>query len=88
MVSGYSDVIKSVIDLKKPIDSPVINFAQSKALEKQIVDYLKKLGVDRKTARKALREALYAQATYSAEIKMKAWEILNQNEVKPRLTIS
>ena len=87
VVSGYSDVIKSVIDLKKPIDSPVINFAQSKALEKQIVDYLKKLGVDRKTARKALREALYAQSAYSAEIKMKAWEILNQNEEKPRLTI-
>ena len=87
VVSGYSDVIKSVIDLKKPIDSPVINFAQPKALEKQIVDYLKKLGVDRKTARKALKEALYAQASYSAEIKTKAWEILNQNEVKPRLTI-
>ena len=87
VVSGYSDVIKSVIDLKKPIDSPVINFAQPKALEKQIVDYLKKLGINKKTAQKALREALYAQATYSAEIKMKAWEILNQNEVKPRLTI-
>ena len=87
VVSGYSDVIKSVIDLKKPIDSPVINFAQPKALEKQIIDYLKKLGINKKTAQKALREALYAQATYSAEIKMKAWEILNQNEVKPRLTI-
>ena len=87
VVSGYSDVIKSVIDLKKPIDSPVINFAQPKALEKQIVDYLKKLGVDRKTARKALREALYAQAAYSAEIKMKGWEILNQDEEKSRLTI-
>ena len=87
VVSGYSDVIKSVIDLKKPIDSPVINFAQSKALEKQIVDYLKKLGINKKTAQKALREALYAQAAYSAEIKTKAWEILNQNEEKPRLTI-
>ena len=87
VVSGYSDVIKSVIDLKKPIDSPVINFAQPKALEKQIIDYLKKLGINKKTAQKALREALYAQVTYSAEIKMKAWEILNQNEVKPRLTI-
>ena len=87
VVSGYSDVIKSVIDLKKPIDSPVINFAQPKALEKQIVDYLKKLGINKKTAQKALREALYAQATYSAEIKMKAWEILSHNEEKPRLTI-
>ena len=31
-------VIKSVINLKKPIDTPVINFAQPKALEKQITD--------------------------------------------------
>ena len=69
VVSGYSDVIKSVINLKKPIDTPVINFAQPKALEKQITDYLKQLGVSKKTAHKALREALYAQAEYTAEIK-------------------
>ena len=72
VVSGYSDVIKSVLDLKKPLDAPVINFAQPKALEKQITDYLKQLGVSKKTARKALREALYAQAEYAAEIKKQA----------------
>ena len=76
VVSGYSDVIKSVLDLKKPLDAPVINLAQSKALEKQITDYLKQLGVSKKTARKALREALYAQAEYAAEIKKQGWEIL------------
>ena len=76
VVSGYSDVIKSVINLKKPIDTPVINFAQPKALEKQITDYLKQLGVSKKTARKALREALYAQAEYAAKIKKQGWEIL------------
>lgn len=36
VVSGYSDVIKSVINLKKPIDTPVINFAQPKALESRL----------------------------------------------------
>ena len=80
VVSGYSDVIKSVINLKKPIDTPVINFAQPKALEKQITDYLKQLGVSKKTARKALREALYAQAVYAAEIKKQGWEILKSNK--------
>ena len=82
VVSGYSDVIKSVINLKKPIDTPVINFAQPKALEKQITDYLKQLGVSKKTARKALREALYAQAEYAAEIKKQGWEILKNEETE------
>ena len=82
VVSGYSDVIKSVINLKKPIDTPVINFAQPKALEKQITDYLKQLGVSKKTARKALREALYAQAVYAAEIKKQGWEILKNEETE------
>ena len=86
VVSGYSDVIKSVINLKKPIDTPVINFAQPKALEKQITDYLKQLGVSKKTAHKALREALYAQAVYAAEIKKQGWEILKNEETEAQKT--
>ncbi len=86
VVSGYSDVIKSVINLKKPIDTPVINFAQPKALEKQITYYLKQLGVSKKTARKALREALYAQAVYAAEIKKQGWEILKNEETEAQKT--
>lgn len=86
VVSGYSDVIKSVINLKKPIDTPVINFAQPKALEKQITDYLKQLGVSKKTAHKALREALYAQAVYTAEIKKQGWEILKNEETEAQKT--
>ena len=81
VVSGYSDVIKSVIDLKKPIDSPVINFANDKALEKQIIEYLKGLGVSKKTAKSALQEALKAQAEYQKEIKEKALEILENSSL-------
>ena len=77
VVSGYSDVIKSVIDLKKPIDSPVINFANDKALEKQITEYLHGLGVSKKTAKAALQEAIKAQQEYNKDIKEKALEILN-----------
>ena len=78
VVSGYSDVIKSVIDLKKPIDSPVINFANNKALEKQIVEYLHGLSVSKKTAKAALQEAIKAQEEYNKEIKEKALEILKK----------
>ena len=84
VVSGYSDVIKSVIDLKKPIDSPVINFANDKALEKQIVEYLKGLGVGKKTAKAALQAAMKAQMEYQKKIKEKALEILADSQ---KLTI-
>ena len=81
VVSGYSDVIKSVIDLQKPIDSPVINFANDKALEKQIIEYLKGLGVSKKNAKTALQEAMKAQAEYQKKIKEKAQEILGHSSL-------
>ncbi len=76
VVSGYSDVIKSVIDLQKPLDAPVINFANPQLLEKQIVDYLKSLGVSKKAVKAALQEAIEVQEEYCKNIKQKALEIL------------
>ena len=76
VVSGYSDVIKSVTDLQKPLDAPVINFANGKLLEKQIEEYLKPLGVSKKTAKEALQKAIEAQEKYCQNIKAKNLEIL------------
>ena len=76
VVSGYSDVIKSVIDLQKPLDAPIINFANDKLLEKQIVEYLKNLGVSKKTSKEALQKAIKAQEKYCQDIKAKNLEIL------------
>ena len=82
VVSGYSDVIKSVLDLKKPLDAPVINFANEKALEHQIIDYLKGLGVSKKQAKQALAKAMEAQKEYAETLKKTNIEILNNQEVK------
>ena len=82
VVSGYSDVIKSVLDLKKPLDAPVINFANEKALEHQIIDYLKGLGVSKKQAKLALAKAMEAQKEYAETLKKMNIEILNNQEVK------
>ncbi len=87
VVSGYSDVIRSVIDLKKPLDAPVINFAQAQLLEKQIIDYLKSLGVNKRTAKAALQQAILAQEEYSKNIKAKDQEILASKQRASRLTI-
>ena len=82
VVSGYSDVIKSVIDLKKPLDAPVINFADDRLLEKQIIEYLKEFGVTKKQAKLAIQEALKVQKEYAASMKRKALEILGSKEEK------
>ena len=82
VVSGYSDVIKSVLDLKKPLDAPVINFANEKALEHQIIDYLKGLGVSKKQAKLALAKAMEAQKEYAETLKARNIEILNHQDSK------
>ncbi len=80
VVSGYSDVIRNVIDLQKPLDAPVINFANGKLLEKQVTDYLKSLGVSKKAAKRALRQAVTAQEEYCKDIKAKALEIFRSGQ--------
>ena len=82
VVSGYSDVIKSVLELKKPLDAPVINFANEKALEHQIIDYLKGLGVSKKQAKLALAKAMEAQKEYAETLKARNIEILNHQDSK------
>ena len=82
VVSGYSDVIKSVLDLKKPLDAPVINFANEKLLEHQIIDYLRSLGVSKKKAKHALDKAMEAQKEYAETLKKANIEIFNNQGVK------
>lgn len=80
VVSGYSDVIKSVIKLKKPLDAPIINFADTKLLERQIIDYLKTLDVSKNKAKKALAKAVEAQEEYARMMKDKNLEILRKQK--------
>lgn len=87
IVSGYSDVVKSAMKLDKPLDAPVINFSNERLLEKQIVDYLKTLGVKKNDAKKALAHALQAQTEYGQAIKKKAQEIWEKSRKTGNLTI-
>lgn len=80
VVSGYSDVIKSVLDLQKPIDAPVINFANPKLLEQQVINYLKGLSISKKKAKQAFAKAMEAQEEYARAIKAKNMEILHGSE--------
>ncbi len=87
IVSGYADVIKSSMSVHKPLDAPVINFADDRLLEGEIVDYLKGLGVKKSRAREALRAAVKAQNEYGRLMKEKAYHILLNSREAGRLTI-
>ncbi|MGI6243155.1 MAG: acyl-CoA dehydratase activase-related protein [Prevotella sp.] len=87
IVTAYSDVVRSAMTLHTRIDSPVINFRDEKLLRKQVNDYLKGLGVDRSTIRKAYNAAHMAQILYVHQIKEKAENILAESRKRGMLTI-
>lgn len=77
IVSGYSDVIRSVTDTQTPIDSPTISFKEKQGLWKECRDYLQMIGTDRKTARIAFEAACTAQEKYERdiyELNQRAWQ--------------
>lgn len=87
IVAGYSDVIKSAMEPRVPIDAPVINFKDEKALRRQLCDYLATLGVKRRKAEEALRKAKEAQRQFDSDLRTRAEEILHNARAEGRLTI-
>ena len=68
VVTGYSQVIKSVQTTDIPIDSPSFTFKDEKALYRQCRTYLMGLGVEEKRIKRAFVEALMALDTYEHEV--------------------
>lgn len=68
IVSGYSQVIRSVQAGDTPIDSPTISFKEKSSLYKQCKEYLISIGVDPSTIHDAFRKAQEAQANFEKEI--------------------
>ena len=87
IVSAYSDVIRSAMNLNNEVVSPVINFRDENLLEKQIDGFLKQYGVDKKTRHAAFDAAVKAQNEYVAAIHQKAVDILADSRREHRLTI-
>lgn len=87
IVAGYSDVVKSAMRPRVPVDAPVINFKDERALRHQVMDYLHSLGIKRGKAREALSRALQAQADYADAIRREAQAILERARAAGRLVI-
>ncbi len=68
VVTGYSQVIKSVQTTDVPIDAPVFSFKDEKTLYRQCRRYLLGLGVDESCIRSAFAEAIKAQEDYEHEV--------------------
>ncbi len=87
IVTGYSQVIKSVQQGRAPIDSPSISFKDSKSLSKQCTENLLGLGIDSQNAHDAIGKALEAQRKFENEIVEHNLQLLNEARRKGRLVI-
>lgn len=77
IVSGYSEVIKSVQSGDIPIDSPTITFKEQKLLYKQCKAYLVSLSVPEQKIKESFEQALKEQKLFETEI-----AVYNQNIVE------
>jgi predicted nucleotide-binding protein (sugar kinase/HSP70/actin superfamily) len=87
VVTGYSQVIKSVQAGDVPIDTPTFSFKEEKALLSQCKEYLEPLGVAAHTVREAVKKARAAQAEYERAVAEYNETILKEAREQQRLVI-
>lgn len=87
IVTGYSEVVKSVQEDGVRIDSPAISFKDEKLLLRQCSDYLKGFGVEGRTVAAALPHALEARKRFNAEMARYDEEVLEEARKEGRMTI-
>lgn len=87
IVSAYSDVVRSSMNLNTDMDSPVINFSNERLLWRQIKAYLEGLGINKSTARQAFKAAIASQEDYERKIKERNEQILADSRANHQITI-
>jgi len=91
VVSGYADVIRSVIDPQRKhnisLDMPPINLDDKKLLRKACISYLAGLGVPARVIRRAYAKALESQRQFKAQVQSLAADILADAKVDGRSVI-
>lgn len=87
IVTGYSEVVKSVQSGSVPIDSPVISFKDEDLLFRQCREYLSGLGVDEKLIAPAFRKAQAEQERYAGELADYCLQTLQEAREAGRLVI-
>lgn len=87
IVSGYSQVIRSVGPTDVPVDSPTFSFKERSRLYGQCVAYLTSLGVARRAVKVAFAKAVEAQQAYERDVIAANEDILNEARAKGSLVV-
>ncbi|MDR2040439.1 MAG: acyl-CoA dehydratase activase [Bacteroidales bacterium] len=91
IVSSYAEVIRSSVNPEArwgiPMDSPVVSFADEHLLERACYRYLRMLGVDKQTFRKAFQYAQRAQANHKQKLLDQAKEVIRKATEENRTLI-
>ena len=87
VVTGYSQVVRSVQSDTVPIDTPTVSFRDRKSLYLECRKYLVSLGVEPSVVRKAVDGALAEQEKYEKEIGELNGRILSRARAEGRLAV-
>lgn len=87
VVTGYSEVIKSVQGTGIPIDSPAISFKDPKLLYRQCLNYLKGLGVGEAVVKEAFARAMDEQEAFGHSLAEHDGHLLEESRRKGRRTV-
>ena len=87
IVTGYSDVIKSVQASNVPIDAPAISFKDRDLLHKACRRYLKSLGIKEKQIDKVFAQALSEQEAYACSLAKINEQIVSDARKAGRLVV-
>ncbi len=87
IVTGYSEVVKSVQAGNVPIDTPTISFKDKDVLRLQCGEYLKSLGVSEALFKSGFQKALDEQEQYEKEISSYNENLLAEARSAGRLAI-
>lgn len=87
IVSGYSEVIKSAINPRIPVDSPVITFKDKKQLKKCCIRYLSELNVEQKVILQALEKAISLQEKFEKDICDLNKTVYSESKAKGQITV-
>mgnify|MGYP001775483547 FL=1 len=87
VVTGYSEVIKSVQGTGIPIDSPAISFKDPKLLYRQCLNYLKGLGVGEAVVKEAFARAMDEQEAFGHSLAEHDRYLLEESRRKGRRTV-
>ena len=87
IVSGYSQVIRSVHTSGVPVDSPTFSFKEKRFLYAQCREYLSSLGIDGKTVKGAFEKAMASQERFERNLVSLNASILEEARSDGRLVV-